>query len=41
MKASTPIRIDAELYASAADAASLMSRSTAQQVAHWARVGRE
>ncbi len=41
MKTSTPIRIEAELYASAADAASLMSRSTAQQIAHWARVGRE
>ncbi len=41
MKTSTPIRIDAELYASATDAASVMSRSTAQQIAHWARIGRE
>ncbi len=41
MKTSTPIRIDAELYASATDAASVMSRSTTQQIAHWARIGRE
>ena len=41
MKTSTPIRIDAELYAAAAGVASLMSRSTAQQVVHWARIGRE
>ena len=41
MKASTPIRIDAELYISASQVASLMSRSTAQQIAHWARIGRE
>ncbi len=41
MKTSTPIRIDAELYASATDVASVMSRSTTQQIAHWARLGRE
>lgn len=41
MKASTPIRIDSELYASAADVASVMSRSTTQQIIHWARIGRE
>ncbi len=41
MKTSTPIRIDAELYASATDVASVMSRSTTQQIAHWARIGRE
>ncbi len=38
---STPIRIDAELYAAATGAATVMSRSTTQQVAHWARIGRE
>ena len=41
MKASIPIRIDTELYAAATDVAPLMSRSTTQQIAHWARVGRE
>lgn len=41
MKTSTPIRIDAELYASASSVAPTMSRSTTQQVAHWARIGRE
>ena len=41
MKTSTPIRIDAELYAAASSAASIMSRSTTQQIAHWARIGRE
>ncbi|MCP4657780.1 MAG: hypothetical protein GY856_20420 [bacterium] len=41
MKTSTPIRIDAELYAAASGVAPLMSRSTTQQVAHWARIGRE
>lgn len=41
MKGSTPVRIDSELYAAAADVAPVMSRSTAQQIAHWARIGRE
>ncbi len=41
MKTSTPIRIDAELYAAATGVAPLMSRSTTQQIAHWARIGRE
>ncbi len=41
MKKSTPVRIDEELYATAAQAASVMSRSTAQQLSHWARIGRE
>lgn len=38
---STPIRIDADLYAAATAVGPLMSRSAAQQVAHWARIGRE
>ncbi len=41
MKTSIPVRIDAELYAEATEAAPVMSRSAAQQIAHWARVGRE
>jgi transglutaminase-like putative cysteine protease len=40
-KTSTPVRIDAELYAEATQVAPLMSRSTSQQIAHWARIGRE
>ena len=39
--ASSPLRLDAELVASAGLAAPAMSRSTAQQIAHWARIGRE
>lgn len=41
MKPSMPVRIDAELYAAANQVASAMSRSTAQQIVHWARIGRE
>jgi hypothetical protein len=41
MKPGTPIRIDAELYAVASSVAPVMSRSTTQQIAHWARIGRE
>lgn len=40
-KTSTPVRIDADLYAEASSVASVMSRSTTQQIAHWARIGRE
>jgi hypothetical protein len=40
-RSSTPVRIDPELYEEAATAATVMSRSTTQQIAHWARVGRE
>lgn len=38
---STPIRVDRDLYAAAHQVAPLMSRSTSQQIAHWARIGRE
>lgn len=38
---STPIRIDAELLDTAKLVGSLQSRSAAQQIAHWARLGRE
>ena len=41
MKTSTPIRIDSDLYTAATCVAPLMSRSTTQQIAHWARIGRE
>ncbi len=41
MATSSPIRIDDEVHASARLAAAVMSRSTAQQIAHWARLGRE
>lgn len=35
------LRIDDDLYASAKLVGEVMSRSAAQQVAHWARIGRE
>jgi hypothetical protein len=38
---STPIRLDAELLAIAKLAGRRQSRSAAQQIAHWARLGRE
>lgn len=41
MAATSPIRIDDELYLAAKAGGALLSRSAAQQVAHWARVGRE
>ena len=36
-----PVRLDAEITEAARIAASRMSRSLAQQVSHWARIGRE
>ncbi|MDT2007532.1 hypothetical protein FXW78_29250 [Rhodococcus opacus] len=41
MATTSPTRIDDELYASAKLVGELMSRSAAQQIAHWARIGRE
>jgi ParD-like antitoxin of type II ParDE toxin-antitoxin system len=38
---STPIRIDNELYNAAKAVAPTRDRSAAQQVAYWARIGRE
>ena len=38
---SSPIRIDDDVHAAAKLIAPVMSRSTAQQIAHWARIGRE
>ena len=39
--ASTPTRIDNELFEQARLVGGLMSRSAAQQIAHWANIGRE
>ncbi len=39
--AAVPIRLDHELDASAREVARMMSRSVAEQVSHWARLGRE
>lgn len=36
-----PVRLDAEITDAARLAAERMSRSVAQQVSHWARIGRE
>ncbi len=41
MATSTPTRIDGELFAAAKSAGEVMSRSAAQQINHWARIGRE
>ena len=38
---STPIRVDAELLEAAKVVGRRQSRSAAQQIAHWARLGRE
>lgn len=37
----TPTRIESDLYESAKSVGAVMSRSAAQQVNHWARIGRE
>lgn len=41
MATTSPTRIDDDLYAAAKAVGAKMSRSAAQQIAHWARVGRE
>lgn len=41
MATTSPARIDDDLYASAKLAGKVQSRSASQQVAHWARIGRE
>ncbi|HRE02705.1 MAG TPA: hypothetical protein PLV68_15490 [Ilumatobacteraceae bacterium] len=41
MASTSPARIDDDLYASAKLVGDLESRSASQQVAHWARIGRE
>ncbi len=37
----SPIRIDDDIYQSARLVASIEDRSLSQQVAHWARIGRQ
>jgi len=41
MGSTSPARIDDDLYASAKLVGGVQSRSASQQVAHWARIGRE
>ncbi|HEX7096227.1 MAG TPA: hypothetical protein VF183_10115 [Acidimicrobiales bacterium] len=41
MATTSPARIDDELYASAKLVGAVMHRSASQQIAHWARIGRE
>ena len=41
MATTSPARIDDDLYASAKLAGEVQSRSASQQVAHWARIGRQ
>ena len=41
MASNSPMRLDAELTAAARSTADSMSRSLSQQIAHWARIGRE
>ena len=41
MTTTSPTRVDDELYASAKLVGPVMDRSAAQQIAHWARLGRE
>jgi hypothetical protein len=38
---SSPVRIEAEIFEAAKLIGETMSRSAAQQLAHWARIGRE
>lgn len=37
----SPTRVDEDVYASAQLVGSIMDRSAAQQITHWARIGRE
>ena len=41
MPATTPVRVDERVHARAEAVAPTMSRSTAQQISHWARIGAE
>ena len=40
-RSSQPTRLPADVYDAAVAASAVTSRSTAQQIAHWARIGRE
>ena len=41
MTLSPPTRVESDVYAAAQAAGSVHDRSTAQQLTHWARIGRE
>ena len=41
MRTSPPTRLPSDVYDAAADEAKRSSRTTPQQIAHWARIGRE
>src|SRR5690606_38191371 len=41
MALSPPTRVESDVYAAAQAAGSMHARSTAQQLTHWARIGRE
>jgi ParD-like antitoxin of type II bacterial toxin-antitoxin system len=41
MARTSPTRVDDDLFVSAQMVGSLMDRSAAQQITHWARIGRE
>lgn len=41
MPTSSPLRSDEDVFESAKQAGKILSRSAAQQVNHWARIGRE
>jgi len=41
MTTTSPTQVDDDLYASAKAVGAIMGRSAAQQIGHWARIGRE
>lgn len=41
MSSTNPIRVDGELFEAARSVGAVTSRSAAQQLSHWARIGRE
>lgn len=41
MNATIPMRVDGELFEAAKSIGAIASRSAAQQLSHWARIGRE
>lgn len=41
MSSTIPMRVDGELFEAARSIGAIASRSAAQQISHWARIGRE
>lgn len=41
MSATMPMRVDGDLFDAAKSVGAVVSRSAAQQISHWARIGRE